>query len=65
MSRESGDQIIEGRLINGYDYNNQAWVVDGKYVRCGHKDTECSCFGRIAEGQETVTRGHSLNGMAR
>jgi len=19
-----------------YDYTNQAWVVDGRYVRCGH-----------------------------
>ena len=31
MSRQSNDEIIAGRLINGYDYNNQAWVVDGKY----------------------------------
>ena len=65
MSRTSSDQVIEGRLINGYDYNNQAWVVDGKYVRCGHPESmDCSCFGKIAAGQETVTNGHSLNGMA-
>lgn len=36
-----------------YDYTNQAWVVDGKYVRCGHKaEIGCKCFGRQHEGEE-------------
>ncbi len=35
-----------------YDYDTQAWVVDGVYVRCGHPDTmQCSCYGRLHEGE--------------
>lgn len=31
-------------MLNGYDYTNQAWVVDGKYARCGHADNvACGC----------------------
>ena len=24
------------RVESGYDYTNQAWIMDGVYVRCGH-----------------------------
>lgn len=35
-----------------YDYNRQAWVVDGLYVRCGHpEDMDCGCYGRAHEGE--------------
>lgn len=38
-----------------YDYQHQAWTVDGLYVRCGHTDAmRCACYGRRHEG-ETVT----------
>ncbi len=33
-----------------FDYENQAWVVDGRYVRCGHQ-TECECYGTKHEGE--------------
>ncbi len=37
-----------------YDYEHQAWVVDGRYIRCGHidtgLDTDCKCYGRLHEG---------------
>jgi hypothetical protein len=33
-----------------YDYRNQAWVVDGVYVRCGHPDCS-SCYGTQHEGE--------------
>lgn len=37
MTRESRDEYgPDGRLINGFDYDNQAWVMGGRYVRCGH-----------------------------
>lgn len=36
-----------------YDYVNQAWIKDGKYVRCGHQ-TDCNCYGRIHEGQKAT-----------
>jgi len=52
--RLSTDQYIDGRLINGYDYKNQAWVVDGRYCRCGHPENmKCNCYGRLHEGEET------------
>ena len=52
--RESYDEYKDGRLINGFDYDKQAWVEDGKYVRCGHPDSmNCDCYGKIHEGEET------------
>lgn len=54
MSRESNDQYINNRLINGYDYNNQAWVVQGVYVACGHPERmQCQCFGKVHAGEKT------------
>jgi len=36
-----------------FDYDRQAWVVDGKYVRCAHPQSmKCNCYGRIYAGQE-------------
>jgi hypothetical protein len=35
-----------------YDYANQAWVVDGRYVACGHPATmACGCYGRAHAGE--------------
>jgi len=57
--RKSNDQFDDqGRLINGFDYERQAWVLGGKYVRCGHSDRasrlmNCQCYGRLHEGEET------------
>lgn len=52
--RESSNELKNGRLINGYDYENQVWVVNGKYVRCGHPENmNCGCYGREHEGEET------------
>ncbi len=54
--RQSSDEIKNGRLINGFDYANQAWVKDGKYVRCGHSEEMfCRCYGRTHEGDATET----------
>jgi len=54
MTQLSRDQYIQGRLINGYDYRNQAWVIDGKYERCGHPETmDCNCYGKDHEGEDT------------
>jgi hypothetical protein len=36
--------------MTGYDYDNQAWYVDGKYVACGHTGA-CDCYGTAHEGQ--------------
>ena len=29
MSRESSDEIRDGRVYNGFDYKLQVWVIDG------------------------------------
>ena len=53
MSRISTDQYKGNKLVNGYDYDNQAWVIDGKYVKCGHlENMDCNCYGKINEGKE-------------
>lgn len=52
--RTSADVENErGRLIEGYDYNNQAWVVNGRYVDCSHVYKHCGCYGRLHKGEET------------
>lgn len=52
--RLSYDEYLNNRLMNGYDYEKQAWVVDGKDVRCGHlENMDCDCYGREHVGEET------------
>jgi hypothetical protein len=35
-----------------FDYENQAWVVDGVYNRCGHPETmDCRCYGKQHAGE--------------
>ena len=52
--RKSINQIKDNRLINGFDYKNQAWVKNGLYVKCGHpKSMECNCYGRLHEGEKS------------
>ena len=39
-------------MTTEYDYERQAWTVDGRYVRCGHPDSMgCQCYGRVHEGE--------------
>ena len=48
-TEEPGD---EAQAHNGYDYVHQAWVRDGKYVRCAHPvSMNCSCYGRLHAGE--------------
>jgi hypothetical protein len=65
MSRTSNDQRdANGNLINGFDYANQAWVKDGRYVRCGHPESmDCGCFGREHAGEPVIdTKCPQCNG---
>jgi hypothetical protein len=35
-----------------YDYDNQAWVRNGKYEDCAHPEgMECRCYGRKHAGE--------------
>lgn len=58
--RRSSNEYRNGILQDGYDYTNQAWVVDGKYVRCGHPESmTCGCFGRVHEGEASQEKERS------
>ena len=49
--RISQDVYRDGLLFDGYDYDRQAWVKDGMYLRCGHPQAmQCGCFGREFAG---------------
>jgi len=38
-----------------YDYDNQAWVVNNKYERCGHpQEMNCNCYGKLHEGEKPI-----------
>ena len=57
MARTTPNNILseDGRLMYGFDYDNQAWVHNGKYVRCGHPDSmNCGCYGKEHEGEKTL-----------
>ncbi|KKL12908.1 hypothetical protein LCGC14_2531060 [marine sediment metagenome] len=36
MSRESTDEIRNGRVFNGFDYSLQVWVKNGTCQDCAH-----------------------------
>ena len=56
MSRESNDHYQDGRLIDGFDYDVQAWALQGRWTDCGHpKEMNCRCYGRIHKGERTKT----------
>ena len=49
-------------MTTRFDYNRQAWVKDGRYVRCGHVNP-CDCYGTAHVGEpaplpEGATLGH-------
>jgi len=60
---------LRRRLINivivpneYYDYENQAFVKDGKYVRCGHPENmNCKCYGRLHAGETAVYRIETID----
>lgn len=57
--RTSTNQLsAEGVLINGFDYINQAWVLNGVYMPCSHPaDMECNCYGTEHEGEPCEIQG--------
>lgn len=60
MKRDSrGREIdaITGRLLNGFDYQRQAWVKDGRFMDCGHVPKHTTCYGARHAGEETTGSG--------
>ena len=54
--RATLDEYKNGVLFNGYDYTKQAWVKNGKYVRCNHPATmNCNCYGKLHAGEKSQT----------
>ncbi len=54
MSRHSTNEYRNNRLQNGFDYERQAWAVDGLYINCWHPESmKCTCYGREHQGEET------------
>jgi hypothetical protein len=40
-----------------FDYERQAWVESGKYVKCGHPDSmNCGCYGKRHEGERVEVK---------
>jgi len=53
MSRLSNNEIIDGHLKNGFDYDFQLWVLNYIIQDCGHPDDfDCHCNGRRLKGQD-------------
>lgn len=53
LMRTSTNKYIGGRLVNGFDYENQFWVLDGIIRDCGHpREMDCGCKGRKMAGQQ-------------
>ena len=42
----------ETRSKHCYDYEKQVWIIDGKYLKCGHPESmNCRCYGKIHAGE--------------
>jgi hypothetical protein len=40
---------------NGYDYENQCWVIAGIVQDCGHPENmKCNCYGRLHAGEQSA-----------
>lgn len=39
-----------------YDYERQAFVENGRYIRCAHSESmDCQCYGKLHEGETAPT----------
>jgi len=59
MSRLSTNEIVNGHLKNGYDYQLQCWVLNYIIQDCGHPEGNlsqtgipCHCNGRKFKNQD-------------
>lgn len=50
--RTSQDQVVDGAIWNGFDYNLQVWVIEGQVQGCGHPAHMANCCnGKKYAGQ--------------
>jgi len=59
MARQSENVVdASGIIVDGFDYDRQVWIKDGRYVACGHPETmACGCFGRAHAGVQAMATG--------
>jgi hypothetical protein len=51
MTKDSAESYLNRREIQ-YDYDNQAWIINGVYQDCNHPESmDCQCFGRLNAGK--------------
>ena len=44
---------VQPAIETQYDYDNQAWIVNGRYENCAHPTSmECGCYGRLHKGEK-------------
>jgi hypothetical protein len=44
--------IVRDNSKYEFDYDNQAWTKDGKYMDCNHPvSMDCKCYGKIHKGE--------------
>jgi hypothetical protein len=56
IHKTTNNEYLAGRLFNGFDDVQEAWVIHGRYVRCNHPTKmQCQCYGRLHEGEKTVS----------
>ena len=49
----------EDKAKYSYDYKNQVWIKNGKYVNCGHPENmNCNCFGRKHANEPAIITEH-------
>ena len=55
----SHDYYSEDHTKYSYDYEHQAWIVNGVYQDCGHpNEMTCGCYGRLHRGETAVITDH-------
>jgi len=53
--KNGGSRLAPTPTEPTFDYERQAWIKDGKYVRCGHPESmDCGCYGRLHEGEAVI-----------
>ncbi len=51
-------------MTTHYDYDKQAWVANGQYIRCAHsRAVECTCYGKAHEGEQHECYAEGCGGI--
>jgi len=51
------------KVVLGFDYDNQAWIQNDRYLRCHHPaEMNCQCYGRLHNGE--LADAETINNIA-